>query len=96
MALGIPAISTQVTGIPEIITNDRTGLLVEEKSPAALAQAIETLLDSQGLRTRLSHAALVKVRKDFDVRQNVQVLRERFLSGDPHPATCTTHMSESR
>ena len=80
MALGVPVISTDVTGIPEIIANERTGLLVEEKNSKALADAIETLLDSESLCKKLSSAALVKVREEFNVVENVKTLKEYFLS----------------
>ncbi len=81
MALGVPVISTDVTGIPEIIAHERTGLLVEEKNSKALADAIETLLDSEPLCKKLSRAALVKVREEFNVVENVKTLKGCFLSG---------------
>lgn len=80
MALGTPIVSTQVTGIPEIITNERTGLIVKEKNSEDLALAIEMLLDSESLRNRLSSNGLVKVRKDFNLTENVRTLRGYFLS----------------
>lgn len=90
MALGVPVISTAVTGIPEIIENERTGLLVEEKNPHALAQAMHTLLDSPPLRKRLREAALQKVRMDFNLAVNVRTLTGYFQAGRPgfaHPVS---------
>jgi colanic acid/amylovoran biosynthesis glycosyltransferase len=81
MALGVPVISTAVTGIPEIIEDGCTGFLVEEKNPHALAQAIRTLLDCAPLRKQLSQAALQKVRKDFNLAVNVKTLMGYFLAG---------------
>jgi len=81
MALGVPAISTAVTGIPEIIETGCTGLLVEEKNPHALAQALQRLLDSAPLRKQLREAALQKVRKDFDLAVNAKTLMGYFLTG---------------
>ncbi|MGR3311007.1 MAG: glycosyltransferase [Candidatus Brocadiales bacterium] len=81
MALGVPVVSTNVTGIPEIIAHERTGLLVEEKNSKALADALETLLDSESLCKKLSRAALVKVREEFNVVENVKTLKGCFLSG---------------
>ena len=80
MALGTPVISTRVTGIPEIIEHGKTGFLVEEKDARELAQAIQQLLGSESRRTRLSAAALAKVRQDFDVTTNVSRLKEYFLT----------------
>jgi colanic acid/amylovoran biosynthesis glycosyltransferase len=81
MALGVPVISTAVTGIPEIIEDGKTGVLVEQKNPQALARAIHTLLDSAPLRRQLSQEALGKVRKDFNLAVNVKTLTGYFLSG---------------
>lgn len=80
MALGTPVISTRVTGIPEIIEHGKTGCLVEEKDSRELAQTIQELLGSDSRRTRLSAAALAKVRQDFDVTTNVSRLKEYFLT----------------
>jgi glycosyltransferase involved in cell wall biosynthesis len=80
MALGTPVISTRVTGIPEIIEHGKTGCLVEEKDSRELAKTIQELLGSESRRTRLSAAALAKVRQDFDVTTNVSRLKEYFLT----------------
>jgi glycosyltransferase involved in cell wall biosynthesis len=65
-------------------------LLVEEKNPHALAQAMHTLLDSPPLRKRLREAALQKVRKDFNLAVNVKTLTGYFQAGRPgfaHPVS---------
>ena len=41
MALNVPVISTDVTGIPELVEHERTGLLVPQHDPDAIAAAIE-------------------------------------------------------
>ena len=75
MALGVPVISTRITGIPEIIQNGETGILVEQKDSKLLARAMENILDSGALRNRLSRAALSKVRAEFDLHENVKTLK---------------------
>ncbi|MBK8024735.1 MAG: glycosyltransferase family 4 protein [Chloroflexi bacterium] len=50
MALGTPCVSTDVTGIPEILIDEQTGLLVEQRDPQALATAMLRLLDDGDLR----------------------------------------------
>jgi colanic acid/amylovoran biosynthesis glycosyltransferase len=90
MALGVPVISTTVTGIPEIIETGCTGLLVEERNPHALAQALQRLLDSAPLHKQLREAALQKVRKDFNLAVNAKTLLGYFLtggSGHAHPVS---------
>ena len=59
MAVGTPCVSTPVAGIPEAVLADRTGLLVGERDPGALARAIERVLDDAALRVRLATAYAV-------------------------------------
>jgi glycosyltransferase involved in cell wall biosynthesis len=66
MALGTPCVSTPVTGIPEALQHGRTGLLVPERAPDALADAISVLLDDADLRLRLARAARAHVEERFD------------------------------
>ena len=80
MAMQIPVVSTDVSGIPELIEPDVNGLLVPEKSPRALADAIAKLLDDADLREHLGKAARRKVQRLFDVRENTAVLRDLFTN----------------
>jgi glycosyltransferase involved in cell wall biosynthesis len=75
MALGTPCVSTPVTGIPEAIRHGRTGLLVAERDPAALAAALADLLVDAGLRARLARAARALVERRFDVDRNAAEMR---------------------
>lgn len=74
MALGTPCVATPVTGIPEAIQHDVTGLLVPEADPSALAAAIATLIEDQGLRCRLAAAARALIEREFDVAPNTDSL----------------------
>jgi len=75
MALGTPCISTDVTGIPEVVWNNITGLLINEKSSTQLASAIENLLDDENLGIRLSENARELIEKNFDIDKNTKALR---------------------
>ncbi len=79
--VGVPVISTPVAGIPEIIGHERTGLLVEEKDPESLADAIDTLLGSRTLREMLRASAIAKIRAHFDLARNVKTLKRHLLAG---------------
>jgi glycosyltransferase involved in cell wall biosynthesis len=79
MAVGAPVISTPVSGIPEIVRDGETGRLVAENDPQALADAIEEILSSRELQTRLKDRALQRVRSDFSLSENVKRLKELFL-----------------
>lgn len=78
LAVGLPVISTTLSGIPEIIEHRKTGLLVRPGDYLALAAAIERLLGEQGLRERMAQRGLKKVQEGFDIRKNVRALRNRF------------------
>ncbi|PWU07484.1 MAG: colanic acid biosynthesis glycosyltransferase WcaL [Verrucomicrobia bacterium] len=65
LASGIPCIATQHGGIPEAIENGCDGLLVEEKNPDALAQAMSLLAESPALYERVGRSGAKKVRRDF-------------------------------
>ena len=76
MALGVPVVATDVTGIPELVEDGRTGLLVPQHDPPRLADAIERLLADRPLATALAAAARERVEREFDLRRNVGRLRE--------------------
>lgn len=63
MALGLPAIASRTGGIPEIIGQETSGLLVSPEDPLALARAIERIDTEPGLLERLSLGALERIRE---------------------------------
>lgn len=65
MALGTPCVSTPVTGIPEVLQDGLTGLLVPQHDPPALAAALGRLIDDAPLRVRLACAARARVEREF-------------------------------
>ncbi|MEQ1758401.1 MAG: glycosyltransferase [Vicinamibacterales bacterium] len=80
MAVGLPVVSTPVTGIPEIVRHGTTGLIVAEGDAGALAEALETLLTDDRLRTRLSAAARRVIEMGFDTRKNAVALADLFAA----------------
>ncbi|MDR7078920.1 glycosyltransferase involved in cell wall biosynthesis [Neobacillus niacini] len=72
MATGIPVLSTNHAGIPEIITNDQDGILVRENDVDHLAQALEFMLLNRNKWENYAVSARQKVEKNFD--QNKQLL----------------------
>jgi colanic acid/amylovoran biosynthesis glycosyltransferase len=75
MALGTPCVATPVTGIPEVVRPDRTGLLVPPGDVRALAGALGRLLDDSQLRVTLASNARTLVEREFDVRRTSAQLR---------------------
>lgn len=80
MALGLPAVATGVTGIPELVRDGETGLLVPEGDPEALAEALRRLLDSHALRSALSGRGRALIEREFDITRNAAQLREVFAA----------------
>lgn len=78
MAMGTPFVSTDVTGIPEILADGVTGLAVPQRDTAALEQACGRLLKDAGLRTSLAKQARHVVEQRFDIRKNSIQLRKMF------------------
>jgi glycosyltransferase involved in cell wall biosynthesis len=74
MRMGVPVISTSISGIPELVRDGETGLLVPPRDAAALAKAIERLLDDADLRRRLIANAAARVTTEFDLDRNAERL----------------------
>ena len=70
MARGVPVVASAISGIPELIDNGKSGLLVPERDEEALASAIQNLLADPDLRARLGRNGRLKVLGEFDVRLN--------------------------
>ncbi|MFO7633037.1 MAG: glycosyltransferase family 4 protein [Caldilinea sp.] len=78
MALGVPCVSTDVTGIPELVEHERTGLLASQNDAPSLADALQRLLDDRALRAQLGAAARLRIERDFDSTQNSAKLRDLY------------------
>jgi glycosyltransferase involved in cell wall biosynthesis len=72
MSAGLPVIGTSVGGIPELILDGVTGLIVPPKNPEALSRAIVTLIENPEFRRQLGEEASVRAREFFDVKRSVQ------------------------
>ncbi len=78
MAMEMPVVSTNISGIPEIVEHGVNGLLVAEKDPKALADALEHLLGSPDFARRLGAAARRTICDVFDSARNTIALKELF------------------
>ena len=78
MASGVPVVASGISGIPELVENGKTGLLVAPREPSALADALRRLHDDPALRERLGRAGREMVEREFDVRKNAGDLVRRF------------------
>ncbi|TPK92558.1 glycosyltransferase [Mesorhizobium sp. B2-4-17] len=75
---GLACVSTDISGVPELLSPDETGLLVPTEDPIALAKALERLIRDPVLRARLGDAAERRVRGNFDHMASIGQLKELF------------------
>jgi glycosyltransferase involved in cell wall biosynthesis len=83
MASGLPVVSTAVGGVPELVRDGETGLLVPSEDTGALAQAIQALVDNPARRQAMGAAARQHAVASFDIRHTVrgyEQLYEALLS----------------
>ena len=78
MAMGIPCVSTQITGIPELIRDGTDGLLVAPSDLDALVNALAKLMDDASLRERFSSSGRKRILKQYDLHSNVKELAGHF------------------
>ncbi len=81
MAAGLPVVSTRVSGIPELVEDGHTGLLVGPKDPLALAAAVERLLNDPAQSQRLAQAARRKMEDSFECWETTKAVQTLLLVG---------------
>lgn len=67
MASGLCVVATSVGGIPELVEDETSGLLIPPSDVGALVVALGRVLDDDALRTRLGAAGHARARAEFDV-----------------------------
>jgi glycosyltransferase involved in cell wall biosynthesis len=75
-AMGRPVVATRIGGIPEVVEDNVTGLLVEPRDAAALAAKISALLDDPALGNCLRHAA----RAQIEAKYSLDAMGEKLLA----------------
>lgn len=72
--MGLPVVASEVSGIPELVTGDRNGVLVQPDDPVALADAISRVLHAPVLCAALGAQARATVTEHFDNDRNLALL----------------------
>jgi glycosyltransferase involved in cell wall biosynthesis len=67
MAAGVPVVATRVGGVPELVADGSTGILVEPRDPVALADAIADLLDDRTRAILMGRSGQSVARERFDI-----------------------------
>jgi glycosyltransferase involved in cell wall biosynthesis len=79
MASGLPIVATTVGGVPEVVSDGVTGLLVSPRDPQALASALLRLHHDAESALRFGSAGRRRVEAQFDVRQMVARYEQLYL-----------------
>jgi len=74
MAAGLPVVSTSIGGIPEMVIQNETGFLVSPGDAAALAGAIEKMINDRLLARKLGQAGHERAQRLFSIENNVRAL----------------------
>ena len=84
LAMGVPALSTDVSAIPEILVNGETGITVRPREPQAMAEAMQRMLTDHALRQHLITCGKEYVQANFDnslwIKQLAQIFRKHNAS----------------
>lgn len=82
MAAERAVVATAISGIPELITHNESGVLVPERDSAALATAVYELCEDPTTRRQLGAAARARVMEEFNLQTSAQEL-VRLIVGSP-------------
>jgi glycosyltransferase involved in cell wall biosynthesis len=79
MAMNVPVISTRISGIPELVIHERTGLLCAAGDPVELSATISNILNDASLRASLTRDGADHVNTEFSQEVNVKRLSALIL-----------------
>lgn len=80
MACSCAIVASNVGGIPQMIEDEKTGLLISPKNAQALKEGLERALGDAGLCRRLGANARKKVEEEFSIEKNMERLLEIYES----------------
>lgn len=84
LAMGVPALSTDVSAIPEILINGKTGITIPPSDPIAMEEAILQLLTNQRLRNKLIENGKQFVENNFDNSKLIKQFAEIIPQHNSH------------
>jgi glycosyltransferase involved in cell wall biosynthesis len=80
MAMEVPVIATNIGGIPEVIDDGKTGIIIPPGNADALCEAIKYLIQNPGVRIQMGKNGRARVLERFTIEQNVRKTEDVFLS----------------
>jgi len=78
MARGLPVVATRHSGIPEIVEDGVSGILVEERDPSALAQALLLLMERPGSWEALAQAGRAYIEREHDLAKQTAAVEDLY------------------
>lgn len=78
LAMELPIIATDISGVPELVINGETGVLVPERDAEALSEALFRLFNDEALRAKLAQAGRQKVLAEFNLKTSTAELFALF------------------
>ena len=83
MSTGLPVVSTTIGGIPEMVVENETGLLMQPDDPVGLANAIEKLINDPAIAQKMGQKGYERAQRLFSIETNVRELCSLICSGAP-------------
>ena len=86
MAAGRPVVGSRVGGIPEMVVDGETGRLVPPRNPAALADALQSLIDTRDSCNAYGKAGRARAESHFSLSahtERLQRIYDAVLAGEP-------------
>ena len=81
MASGVPVVSTRISGIPELVEDNKSGILTSENDVESLAAALEKMLRNAALVRTYGQAARQRIEMEFNINTMSKQLRELIKAG---------------
>jgi glycosyltransferase involved in cell wall biosynthesis len=97
MAAGVAVIATDVDGIPEVVRDGETGILVPPARPETAARCVAELASDPEGRARLAAGARARLGREFDIACMVRELDREYLdllSPEESPARARTLLAQ--
>jgi glycosyltransferase involved in cell wall biosynthesis len=83
MAMELPVVATDISGIPEIVMDGKTGFLIPKEDPQALADRLEHLMADEELRRSMGREGRRLIVERYNVYTNVERLEGLFMDRGP-------------
>lgn len=96
MAAGLPVVASRVGGIPELVADGVTGLLVPPADPNALAAALLDLLDQPGRAMAFGKAARARIEQQYSFERMVAQFESLYRSGSIDSASASVRNSSDQ